>query len=123
MNYKKRIAELEQEIENLIERSEYAERELAFVLNKNGAGYRKNPEGAVVLTTEERKNLYDFFYKVLKAQTTRARKETAKEILQEFFDWLDFEDLPTTAFIHIMRQDFERRLNDFSKKYGVEVDE
>ena len=89
------------------------------------AGYRKIPEGAVLLTGEEFENFgkdckncpyaLDWYKETL-------RKETAREILQYFFDWLDFDELSPTGFIHIMRQDFERRLNDFSKKYGVEVE-
>lgn len=41
MDKQQRIAELEQEIEDLIERAEYAERALALALNRNGADYRK----------------------------------------------------------------------------------
>lgn len=53
----------------------------------------------------------------------QARKETAREILQDFFDWLDFDDYDDNSFIPIMKKDFVRRLKEFYEKYGVEVEE
>ena len=81
----------------------------------------KIPQGAIVLKVRDGMVLdYSHGLEEGKAQ---ARKETAKEILQNFFDWLDFDELNDTDFIHIMRKDFERRLSDFAKQYGVEVEQ
>ena len=54
----------------------------------------------------------------------QAVKDTAKEILSEFYLWIgqDFDDIPTGGFIHIMKEDFKRRMNEFYKRYGVEVE-
>lgn len=53
------------------------------------------------------------------------RKETAKEVLGEFYLWIgqDFDDIPDGGFIHIMKEDFKRRMNAFYKRYGMEVEE
>lgn len=127
MDEKKRIAELEQEIEDLIERSEYAERELAFVLNKNGAGYRKIPEGAVMLNKDEwEKALYN------------ARKETARDIIQTIKSALDEYRLDNEYFIegepngnlwqmnasifYLEVIDDGGLIDQIAQRYGVEVE-
>ena len=51
-------------------------------------------------------------------------KGTAKEILDEFYLWIgqDFDDMPDGGFIHIMKEDFKRRMDELLKRYGVEVE-
>ena len=70
-------------------------------------GYRKIPDGAVVLTREELDNGITF-NEVVK---DIVRKETAREILKTLWDWKDRE---TTL---------QCDLYELAEKYGVEVDE
>ena len=82
-------------------------------------GYRKIPEGAVVLTKEECDNKVilneDHFERALNYEREKARKETAREILTE---------LKNTRFHKgKLTYDFEMAVNRIAKQYGVEVEE
>ena len=80
------------------------------------AGVRFVPEGTVVLSKQERKEETDRQKDIIVREINRARKETAKEILQKVFN-LIFEcngkhlDIELIALISFL-----------CDKYGVEVD-
>lgn len=54
----------------------------------------------------------------------RKEGEIAKEILGEFYLWIgqDFDDIPNGGFIHVMKEDFKRRMNELYKRYSVEAE-
>lgn len=81
----------------------------------------KIENGDLISTSDIGDNEIEFFVK----HNADVRKETAKEILGEFYLWIgqDFDDIPEGGFIHIMKEDFKRRMNAFYKRYGVEVEE
>lgn len=67
----------------------------------------------------------ELFYNAGYRKAEEVRKETAKEILQKFHDWIgaDFEENEDCDFIPILKKDFFRRVDEISKEYGVEVEE
>lgn len=83
------------------------------------AGYRKIEDHEIVISKDEYERINDT------VNLRKVRKETASEILQELYDWLgdDFEELNETSFIHIMKKDYIRRINEIAKQFGVEVEE
>ena len=76
------------------------------------AGYRKIPENAVVLTKEE---YIDLSRNYVTEQIEKARKETAKEILDKLNALMEQYHYKSTAW---------RNCTNFIKEtYGVEVEE
>lgn len=80
------------------------------------AGYRKLPEGAVVLTKEECDNKVilneDHFERALNYEREKARKGTAKEILNRINEYnLDYN------------WDLKEEFKKLCKDYGVEVED
>lgn len=69
-------------------------------------GYRKIPEGSVVLSKEENEN----WLKWLEQNIEKARQKTAKEIIKFVSEHCDNESLIWL-------------LDEFAKKYGVKVEE
>ena len=101
-------------------------------------GYRKLPEGAVVLTKEECDNKVilneDHFERALNCEREKARKETAKEIFQRVINICrkeeDFQDGTVNTqleplYFGIMNGCVFIRgeVKDLAKEYGVEVEE
>lgn len=95
------------------------------------AGYRKIPEGAVVLTREEyeeRENKINeqcqtravkVYTDFLKVERDKARKETAREILYKVKETLIINNEENTEFF-----DYNYTLetiDEIAKQYGVEV--
>lgn len=82
------------------------------------AGYRKLPEGAVVLTKEECDNKVilneDHFERALNYEREKVRKETAREILNH---------LRKQRNVIGQLMIFEEDLIELAKQYGVEVEE
>lgn len=82
-------------------------------------GYRKIPEGSVVLAKEEYENdfcsQFDKGYKI-------ARKETAKKVLQtvKLRAWANNTDENGKVWNYCITSD---ELNEIAKQYGVEVEE
>lgn len=84
------------------------DRKLVYAMSK---GYRKVPDGAVVLLIGKKNQALDektieYFVK----HNEQIRKETAKEILQMFEVW---EDKP-----YVSKEDFKRSIADL---FGVEI--
>lgn len=89
---------------------------LEFIDNMYRMGYRKIPENAVVLTMEE---YIDLSRNYVGEQIEKARKETAKEILQCLYDkCYEIQNL-RECFAHIIPLD----ILTLAKEYGVEVEE
>ena len=97
-------------------------------------GYRKIDEGSVVLTTakiaEYEKGLRERWEKEIE----QARKETAREILQRFYNYLppkekDSFEIKKSSFEDVKKAvlQFHNSLNDdireFAKQYGVEIEQ
>lgn len=74
------------------------------------AGYRKVPEGGCVLSKEENEN----WVKWLEQNVKQARKETAREILQEILLMVSHWD---GRNVHINHDE----LVEFGKKYDVDM--
>ena len=111
------------------------DRKLVYALGK---GYRKIPEGAVVLTKEEAKGYDEYkailaeaesprnaaFYQLGQKRHDEIAKETAREILQEIWNKstsLDEDnngDLTVIEWDGLSRKDFD----EIAEKYGIEVE-
>ena len=99
-----------------------------------GVGYRKIDEGKVVLTREEYGAInLERATDMLRAIQDQARKETAKEILERFYNYLppkekDSFEIKASSFEDVKKTvlQFHNSLNDdireFAKQYGVEIE-
>ena len=93
---------------------EEAESTCFCLKNLYNAGYRKIPEGSVVLSKEEWETLHNDYAKALYNARRDERKETAREIFAK-----EREFIYNKWKAYITMND----LIEFAKQYGVEVEE
>lgn len=90
------------------------------------------PEGSVVLSKEEYKQLYNderaSYYRaetlaiendLLNRKLIDVRKETAEKIFNSLYQWLDLENIEKYGFVTRQKFDFLRKFREIYKQFGV----
>ena len=116
MNKQEQIEEMEKIIDELYNVYDTPPGDIAKGIYN--AGYRKIPENVVVLTKEE---YIDLSRNYVTEQIEKARKETAKEIINEIVYCARINTKAVDGVIN--KNSFVECVEVLAKKYGVEVEE